>query len=109
MPRFISDLTLSPEAIDGLIKNPEDRGEAVRPIFEALGGSLVEYYFGVGQGNVIVIYDLTDADSLQALSLRVIAGGTTSRFTTTRIITSAEAVEGIKKAGDINYRSPSAS
>ena len=106
MPRFINDLKLSPEAIDGLIKNPQDRGEAVRPLFEALGGNLIEYYFGVGQGNVIVIYDLPDADSLQALSLKVIAGGTTTEFNTTRIITSAEAVEGMKKAGDINYRSP---
>ena len=106
MPRFISELTLTPEAIDGLIKNPQDRGEAVRPMFEALGGNLIEYYFGVGQGNVIVIYELPDDDSIQALSLRVIAGGTTTQFRTTRIITSAEAVEGIKKAGDIDYRPP---
>lgn len=89
-----------------MIKNPQDRGEAVRPLFEALGGSLVEYYFAVGQGKVIVIYELPDADSIQALSLRVIAGGTTTDFSTTRIITSAEAVEGIKMAGDIDYRPP---
>ncbi len=106
MPRFISELNLTPEAVDGLIKNPQDRAEAVRPMMEAFGGNLVEYYFGVGQGNVIVIYDLPDADSLQALSLTVIAGGTTTNFRTQRIITSAEAVEGIKKAGDVNYRPP---
>lgn len=106
MPRFISDIKLSPEAISGLIENPHDRGEAVRPLFEALGGNLVEYYFGVGGGNAVVIYDLPDADSIQALSMKVIAGGTTTDFKTQRLITSAEAVSAIKKAGDINYQPP---
>ncbi len=106
IPRFISELTLSPEAVDGLIKDPQDRGEAVRPLFESLGGNLVDYYFSVGNGTVFVIYDLPDAEALQAVSLRVIAGGVATNFTTHRIITSAEAVAGIKKAGDISYSPP---
>jgi uncharacterized protein with GYD domain len=31
-----------------MMQNPQDRGEAVRPVFEAFGGSLEEYYFAVG-------------------------------------------------------------
>ena len=108
MTRYLSEISLSPQALDAFIKNPSNRAEAVRPMFESVGGTLVEYYFGVGQGKVYVIYELPDDTSLAALSMAVLAGGAGTSFKTTAIITAAEAVDVMKQAGEIAYTPPSA-
>jgi len=108
MGRYISEVSFSPQAVDAIIKNPLNRAEAVTPLFEAAGGKLIEYYFGVGQDSVFVIYELPDEIALQALTMAVFAGGAITSFKSTQIITSAEAVEAMKKAADIAYQPPSA-
>ena len=106
MPRFISELTFTPASAQGFINNPHDRAETIGPLMESLGGKLIDYYFTVGNGTVFVIYELPDADAVQAVSLRVVADGVVSDFKTQRVLTSAEAVEGMKKAAAINYNTP---
>ena len=108
MSRYISEITFAGQAVDAFIKNPHNRGEAVTPLFEAAGGKLIEYYFGVGQDNVFVIYELPDDIALEALIMAVLAGGAVTSAKTTAIITSAEAVEAMKKAAEITYNPPSA-
>lgn len=48
MSRYISEITLAPQAVDAMIKNPHIRADAIAPLFESAGGKLIEYYFGVG-------------------------------------------------------------
>ena len=48
MTRYLLEVGVTPETFGTLIKNPQDRAKATRPVFEAFGGSLDEYYFAVG-------------------------------------------------------------
>lgn len=106
MPRFLSEIKFSREAMQGLIDEPQDRATSIAPVMESLGGRLVDYYFSVGNGIAFVIYDLPDVDALQAVSMRVLGDGVISEYRTHRVLTSAEAVEGMKKAAAISYSTP---
>ena len=41
MPLYMYQLSYTPEAVAALVREPQDRIEAVRPAIEALGGKLV--------------------------------------------------------------------
>ena len=44
MPTYISQGRYSREAIQGMIKSPEDRTEAVSKLAQSVGGKLLWYY-----------------------------------------------------------------
>ena len=61
MPLYMYQLSYAPEAVQALVREPQDRIEAVRPAIEALGGKLVAagYPFGeydglLKDGNVVL-------------------------------------------------------
>ena len=73
---------------------------------EALGGTLEEYYFAVGQNTVYTLGDIPDEVSLEALVMAVLAGGAVTSFKSTPLLTAAEAVEAMQKAADVLYKPP---
>jgi uncharacterized protein with GYD domain len=107
MARYLLQVCIKPEAYTPMIQNPQDRGEAVRPVFEAVGGRLEEYYFAVGENTVYVLCEVPDLTSLEALNMAVLAGGAIASIKATGILTAKEAVDVMKKAGDVVYRPPS--
>lgn len=107
MARYLLQISVKPEAYATMMQNPQDRGEAVRPVFEAVGGSLEEYYFAVGENTVYVICEVPDFDSLMALNMAVLAGGAITSAKSAGLLTAKEAVDVMKKAGDVVYRPPS--
>ena len=44
MVRYLIELTTTTEYARGMLENPEDRSEAVRPLLEATGCKLEHYY-----------------------------------------------------------------
>ena len=107
MARYLYQVCLKPEAYATMIQNPQDRGEAVRPVFEAAGGSLEEYYFAVGENTVYVLAEVPDHASLEAINMATLAGGAIASIKVTGILTAREAVDVMKKAGDVAYKPPS--
>jgi uncharacterized protein with GYD domain len=107
MARYLLQLGIKPEAYAPMMQNPQDRGEAVRPVFETFGGSLEEYYFAVGENTVYVLCELPDLASLEAITMAVLAGGAITSCKATGILTSQETIDVMKKAGDVVYRPPS--
>ena len=107
MARYLFEIGIAPQVFSTMIKNPHDRAEATQPMFEALGGKLEEYYFAVGQSTVYAVAQIPEEVSLEALTMAVLAGGAVTSVKSTAILTAAEAVVAMKKAGDIVYRPPS--
>ncbi len=106
MARYLLQVSIRPEAYATMIQNPSHRGEAVRPAFEAVGGSLQEYYFAVGENKVSVLGEVPDQVSLEAISMVVFAGGAVTSMKATALLTAGEAVEAMKKAKDVAYQPP---
>ena len=107
MARYLTQICMKPEAFAPMMQNPQDRGEAVRPLFEAIGGSLKEYYFAVGENTVYVICEVPDHANMAAITMAVLAGGAITSIKTTGILTAQETIDVMRKAGDVVYRPPS--
>lgn len=110
MPRYLIEASASPQTIAALVKNPTDRAEAARLNFEKLGGRLEAYFFGVGNGKhyVVVEFDRElDAITIEALWLSVWASGALTSQSITQLLTAAEMVDALRRAGDMGYRPPS--
>ena len=108
MTRYLIQFSPSVPGYGAVIKNPQDRAEATRPMFEALGGTLEVYYFAVGENTVYLIGELPDEVSLEALLMVVMAGGAVTDQRAVPILTAAEAVAAMEKAAEASYRPPSA-
>jgi len=98
--------TTTPQAAAGVLQNPEDRTEVIRPIFEAVGGNLEQFYVSEAENTVFLIADVPDQASLAAIMWAVSAGGGISSFRATPIVTASEAVDLFKKAASVAYRPP---
>ncbi len=104
MPRYLQQITYTQEAWQALIKNPQNRIDAVRPAVEKLGGKIETAYFAFGDYDVIVIAELPDNVSAAALAVAFAGGGACRNVKTTPLLSAAEAVEAMKKAGQSGYK-----
>jgi len=105
MPRFLHQVSYTPESLSRLIANPQDRFEAVRGPIEKLGGKMEHGYFAFGEHDAILITDMPDNVSAAAIALAFAAGGSLRSCTTTPLLTTAEALDAMKKAATCGYKS----
>ena len=108
MPRYLVQASYSLSGIQALVKNPQNRAEALKSLIEAAGGRLESFDYAFGDDDVIAIVDVPDNTTMAALSMAVINGGAISKFKTTPLISMIEAVEAMRKASTVGYRPPSA-
>jgi uncharacterized protein with GYD domain len=104
MARYLFEVSVVPQAFATLITNPQDRAQANRPLFEAVGGTLEAYYFAVGQSLFYLVAEIPDEASVGALTMAILAGGAVASVKSTAILTAAEAVEAMRKAATLGYR-----
>jgi uncharacterized protein with GYD domain len=101
MPTYISQGRYSREAIQGMIKSPEDRTEAVSKLAQSVGGKLLWYYVTFGDYDWILAIEAPDERAAAAAVLAAAAGGGVTDLRTTVAMTPAEAMQAFKKAGEL--------
>jgi len=106
MTRYLIEETISSQAAAALMKNPHDRTEAIRPIFESVGGKLEHYYIAYSENTVYLLAEIPDQESLAAIIWAFQGGGGPTSLKATPLMTATEAVDMVKKAGSLDYRSP---
>jgi uncharacterized protein with GYD domain len=104
MPFFCHQVSYTKEAWAKLMQNPQDRLEAVRAPIEKLGGKLQTSFFAFGEFDVIAITEMPDNLSAAAISIAFAAGGAVQHIQTTPLLTAAQAVEALRKAGTCGYK-----
>lgn len=105
MPYFCHQVSYTKEAWAKLMQNPQDRLEAVRAPIEKLGGKIHTSFFAFGPFDVIAITDMPDNISAAAIAIAFAAGGAVSHIQTTPLMTAAQTVEALRKAGTCGYKS----
>jgi len=105
MPFFLHQVSYTPDALARLIANPHDRFEAVRGPIEKLGGKIKDSYFAFGQHDAILITEMPDNVSAAAIALAFAGGGALRNCQTTALMTNAEALDAMRKAGTCGYKS----
>ena len=108
MTHYLAQVAYSTEGWQALVKNPQNRIEAVRPAIEKLGGKIDTAYFAFGEYVVVVIFQMPENVNAAAFAIAVAAGGACKSVKTTPLLTTAEAVEAMKKASTAGYRAATA-
>jgi uncharacterized protein with GYD domain len=104
MPHYLQQVAYSREGWEALVANPQNRIEAVRPAIEKLGGKIESAWFAFGDYDIVVITDLPDNVSAAAIAIAFAAGGACKSVHTTPLISTEEAIQAIRKAGECGYR-----
>jgi uncharacterized protein with GYD domain len=104
MPSYLMQVSYGSEGLAAIVKSPQDRAEAVRKPIEKLGGKLSGAWFTFGEYDVAVILEMPDNVSAAALAFAFGAGGACKSVKTTPLLSPAEAVEAMKKAGTTGYK-----
>jgi len=104
MPYFCHQVSYTKEAWKRLMADPQDRLEIVRAPIEKLGGKLHTAFFAFGPFDAIAITDMPDNISAAAIAIAFAAGGSVAHVQTTPLMTAAQTVEALRKAGTCGYR-----
>jgi uncharacterized protein with GYD domain len=103
MPHFLHQIAYTREGWQAIVNNPQDRIEAVRPAIEKLGGKIDTAWFAFGDYDVVIITEMPNNVSAAAIAIAFAAGGACKAVQTTPLMSTAEALEAMKKAKDCGY------
>jgi uncharacterized protein with GYD domain len=106
MGYFLVQASYTSEAIAAMLQHPEDRTPAVRSLVEKLGGTLVGFWFSLGEYDALEIYQVPDNVTAAAFSFAVSQTGRFKTVKTTPLLTSEEALLAMNKARDTRYQAP---
>jgi uncharacterized protein with GYD domain len=102
MPLYLYQGAYTSQSWAAQLKNPQNRIESVgRQACEAVGGKYVGGWYSFGEYDIVLIADVPNNESMAAIAIAVGAGGGVKASKTTPLMTGAQAVEAIKKAGDV--------
>lgn len=104
MPHYMIEVGYTAEGWAALVKNPQNRIEAVRPAVEKAGGMIEAGYYAFGKYDIVIIVELPDNTSAAGLAIAFAAGGALRGIKTTPLLTPGEAVEAMKQAGGSGYK-----
>jgi uncharacterized protein with GYD domain len=106
MPHYLLQAAYTPEAWADLLTRPHDRIDAIRPVIEKLGGTLVHGWFAFGDYDIVAVVEMPTNIEAAAFALAGSAGGAVKAFKTTPLMTAAEGIEAMKKAAQSGYKAP---
>jgi len=106
MTHFMFQASFTSEAWSKMVREPQNREQAIRPVIEKLGGKVVGYWFAFGEADAVVIVQMPDNVSAAAASLAATAGGSIKSLKTTPLMSVDEGMQAMRKAGAAGYRAP---
>jgi len=106
MPFYLVQASYTSQATAAMVKSPQDRAAAVRPVIERMGGKLHGLWFAFGEYDAVVIAEMPDNASAAAVAMAVGSSGGIGSYRTTPLLTTAEAMDAMKKAGGVGYQPP---
>jgi uncharacterized protein with GYD domain len=107
MPLYMVQASYVPEALAAMTKSPQDRTEAIRPLVEGAGGTLRDVYFSQGDYDIIIVFEVPDAEAANALALAAVGAGHLKAYKTTPLFTATEIMGAMRRAAQLTIRPPS--
>ena len=85
-----------------MMDNPEDRKQQVEGAFRSLGGEVISYYFGLGNGkNYITVTIPNDNELIQAIYLMRLPSGLLNSYQVIELMPSNQMSDALKRAGKL--------
>ncbi|NNE81477.1 MAG: GYD domain-containing protein [Silicimonas sp.] len=101
MSMYIITGCYTANAVKGMIAEPSDRAEAVRPLVETSGGKMVSFLVTTGDTDFSMVVESDDQEGLMAALMAAAATGTVSNLKTVQAFSSADFMAAQKRAGQI--------
>lgn len=98
MPIFITQARYTHQALSGLVRNPEDRQEEVRGLFERAGCKLLSYYMTFGEYDFIITYEAPNPVAALSVLATAGAGGGVTDTKTIMAVSTADAKQAFEHA-----------
>jgi uncharacterized protein with GYD domain len=92
------------EGLSAIVKEPQNRIQAIKPAIENLGGKLINAYFSFGDYDFVLIVEMPDNLSAVGISMAFGAGGAVKSIKTTPLLSATETMEAMKKASMAEYK-----
>jgi uncharacterized protein with GYD domain len=106
MAYFLVQASYSAEALAALVKSPQDREQGFRALVGRLGGTVDAFFWAQGEYDLVVVVQLPDAETANALALAAVSPGHAKTYRTTPLFTNEETMRAMKKAGEVTYQAP---
>ena len=106
MAKYLIEYTIANQTFTGMLKNPENRLEVLKPIFKAAGCNLEEEYSSGIENKAYLIVESPDLNSVYTVGLNFLASGAASSLKYIPLITMSDSVDMCKKAASLGYRPP---
>lgn len=103
---YLLQASYTSEGWAALVRNPQDRGQAVRPVVERLGGRIENTWLAFGEYDVVAICQMPDNVTAAAFSMAASAGGALKTVKTTPMMTIEDGLKAMKKAAEAGYEPP---
>lgn len=103
MPSYLVQASYTVEALQAMMKKPQDRTEVVSAAVEKLGGKLTGLWLSFGDQDVVAIMELPNNVSAAAIALAIAAGGALKSTKTTPLLTVGQGISALKKAATSGY------
>jgi uncharacterized protein with GYD domain len=108
MPHYLLQASYNPEAWAALAKEPVDRTEAIKPVGERLGDTVLSGYLSFGDFDIVAIVEMPSSVSAAAYAIASSGGGAVRVHKTTPLLTPEEARQAMQLAGGTEYHAPHA-
>ena len=106
MSHYLIQVAYTPDSWANMVKNPQDRTEAVRPAIEGMGGRMTDAWLSFGEYDLVALCEFPDNTTAAAFSISVAAAGSMKALKTTPLLSMEEAVAAMTKASSSTYVPP---
>lgn len=106
MAHYLLQVAYTPQAWAAMIKNPQDRMQALKPVLDKMGGRVESGYFTFGEYDFVAIFEMPENVDTAAFSMAAAAGGAVRSIKTTPLLTTAEGLDAMRKAAASGYTPP---
>lgn len=106
MPLYMVQASYTPQALAAMVKSPQDRSQAIRPLVEGAGGRLRDVFFCQGDYDIILTMEVPDAEAANAIALASVGAGHLKTYKTTALFTPEETMGAMRRAAQLTIRPP---
>jgi uncharacterized protein with GYD domain len=108
MPLFMVEFGYTPEAWAELVKSPENREEMAAANAQRAGCKLHGLWYAFGESDVFALIEAPDNVTAAGLAIAVASSGAFRKVETHPLLTQAELLESLERAGEVAYAAPGA-
>jgi uncharacterized protein with GYD domain len=106
MGLYMLQFTYTADAWAAMTSEPADRSQGIDRLCQAHGGRLVDLYYSFSDVDGVVLIDVPDHTAASGVALTALAQGHIKTYKMIPLLTAAETVEVMRKAGAISYSGP---